>query len=195
MKSTSEEVGNLGEELQSLKQRLEKLEAFLLGQSGEEGVEEIRLTNLFRWQQHIPHLMDYDVWSVILAKKQGTDHLRSGYSSGGGDYAKVVDIPPEDAANLAGALSHPARILILRECRKAAQYPSDLEKTVSTRYGALYHHLNSLVEANLIVQEKERGKYVATSAGKTALMFINILASVIASIEVQTEELKTEVAT
>ncbi len=191
----SENMRNLQEEFQNLRQRLERLEAFLPGQSDDERAEEMRVENLFRWQQRLPPIMDYDVWSVILAKKQGTDHLKAGMSAAGADYAKVVDIAPEDAANLAGALSHPARILILRECQKAAQYASDLEKKVSTRYGALYHHLNSLVEANLLSQEKERGKYVATSAGKTALMFLNVLACVIASIEAQTQELETEATT
>ena len=191
----SDNVSKLGEDFDNLRKRMERLETLLLGQDVGKGVEEMRVENLFRWQQSIPPIMNYDVWSVVIAKKQGTDDLRSGMSAGGADYAKVVDIPPEDAANLAGALSHPARILILRECQKAAQYASDLEKRVSARYGALYHHLNSLVEANLLSQEKERGKYVATSAGKTALMFLNMLTSVIASIEPQVEKPETETTT
>jgi len=183
----SEKVKNLEEEFENLKHRMEKLEA-LLEQGKSERTAVSQVEDIFNWQRNLPPLIDYDLWSVIFAKKQGTDDLKLGCTSGGADYAKIIDLPPEDAANLAGALSHPARILIMRECEKVAQYPSDLERTVSARYGALYHHINSLVEARLVDQEKERGKYITTSAGKTALLFLNILASVIASIEAQTKK-------
>jgi DNA-binding transcriptional ArsR family regulator len=190
----SEHVKNLEEELEHLKKRMERLETSL-SQSRNEEAEVSRVDSLFEWQQRIPPIKDYDIWSVILAKRQGIDNLHIGYQSGGADYAKIVDLSPEDAANLAGAVSHPARILILRECQKAAQYPSDLEKTVSAKYGALYHHINSLVEAKLLEQEKERGKYIATSAGKTALLFLNVLASVIASVEAQIRQSQAQTET
>ena len=179
--------GGIEEEIKDLRQRIEKLEASL-AERGDEMIGEPRVDDLFRWQQRIPHIADYDFWSIMLAKKQGTNDLRSGIYSGGGDYAKVTDLSPEDAANLAGALSHPARVLILRECVRASQYPSDLEKRVSAKYGALYHHINSLTEAKLVTQEKERGKYTATPAGRTALMFLNVLASVIDSTETTPEK-------
>jgi len=190
----SEGMKNLEEKIEHLKQRMERLET-LIGQSAGEMIRASKVDDLFEWQRNLPRIMDYDVWSIMLAKKQGTDHMQSGLYSGGEDYAKVTDLSPEDAANLAGALSHPARVLILRECQRTGQYPSDLETTVSAKYGALYHHINSLVEANLVAQEKERGKYVTTSAGKTALLFLNVLASVIASIEAQTWQPKTEQTT
>lgn len=136
--------------------------------------------------------MDYDIWSIVLAKKQGNDELKEGLYCGGGDYAKVTDLSPEDAANLAGALSHAARVAILRECQNDSKYPSDLERVVSVKYGSLYHHINSLIEASLLTQEKERGKYATTPAGKTALMFLNVLASVIASVKAPSEKSRAE---
>jgi len=188
----SENIKDFKEELENLKQRMERLETSL-GQNRSERIEEPQVDDLFRLQKNLPRLMDYDVWSIILAKKQGTDDLKAGHYSGGGDYMKVTDLSPEDAANLAGALSHPARIMILRECVGSAKYASDLEKTVSTRYGALYHHINSLVEARFVDQEKERGKYITTSVGKTALLFLNVLASVIASIEAQIKQSQAQI--
>ena len=101
----------------------------------------------------------------------------------GSDTARIRELSPEDAANPASALSHPARIVILREMMKSSQYPSDLEKKVSAKYGALYHHLNTLMEADLVEQEKERGKYVATAAGKACLLFLNVLASIIRTLK------------
>ncbi len=187
----SENIKNLEEEFRRLKQRVESLET-MLGQGKNERTEEPRVDDLYRWQKIMPQLENYDIWSIVLTKKQGTDDLGIGHLSVGADYARITDLPHEDAANLAGALSHPARIMILRECQRAAQYASDLEKTVSAKYGALYHHINSLVEAKLVDQEKERGKYITTSVGKAALLFLNILASVIASIEVQAEKTKIE---
>jgi len=186
----SDNIENLGEELGKLRKRMEKIEASLQNdrRSSFMSSGEFKIDDLFKWQQNLPPLMDYNVWSVILAKEQGKRGFRTGYTSGGGDYAKISDLTPEDAANLASALSHPARILILRECKRAAQYPSDLEKTVSARYGALYHHLNSLVEGNFLTQERERGKYTITAAGEAALLFLNIMASVIASIGIGEKE-------
>lgn len=190
----SGKVGNFDEEVQQLRRRIENLETSFAQMrkervvTGEEGIgltiyDKPRIDDLFRWQQNIPRIMDYDIWSIMLAKKQGTEELKSGIYAGGGDYAKITDLSPEDASSLAGALAHPARVLILRECERASQYASDLEKRVSAKYGALYHHIDSLIEANLLVQEKERGKYIITSAGKTALMFLNILASIINSMK------------
>jgi len=170
-----------GDEIRFLKERMQKIESLLEKSRDEKAVETVE--DLFRWQQRIPRIEEYDIWSITLAKKVGTDQLKMGTYAGGEDYIKIQDLSPEDAANLAGALSHPARVLVLRECQKEAKYPSDLEKTVTAKYGALYHHINSLVEANLIVQEKERGKYVITSAGKTASLFLNVLASIIESVK------------
>jgi len=179
-----------GDEIRLLKERMQKMES-LLGKIGDEKVLE-SVDDLFKWQQRIPRIKNYDIWSITLTKKVGTDQLKMGTYAGGEDYTKIQDLSPEDAANLAGALSHPARVLILKECEKESKYPSDLEKTVTAKYGALYHHMNSLIEANLVTQEKERGKYVITSAGKTALLFLNVLASVIESVKFAGKEGQTE---
>ena len=88
------------------------------------------------------------------------------------------ELSPEEAANLASALSHPARILILKETVKSSKYSSELEDILS-EYGALHHHLNVLMETGLIKQERRRGKYVITAAGRASLLFLNVLASII----------------
>jgi len=186
----SEEISKIEEELTELKNRMETLEGLMVKKEKEMTIEE-KITSLFVGQKEMPRVEGYDVWSIMLVKKEGTFEMKAGCYAGGSDYSRVQDLSPEDAANLAGALSHPARIMVLTEIFKSSQYPSDLEQRISSKYGALYHHLNSLVEADLISQEKERGKYIATPAGKAALMFLNVLASIIDTVKYEKPAEKT----
>jgi len=161
-----EKLRKIEEEVAELRRRVERLEG---------GSKREVLDRIFRMQKETPAIEGYDIWSVIIAKERDSPHVSTGcFSTAGIPY----NLPPEDLANLALALAHPARIILLRELR-VSKYVSELEKTFSDSYGALYHHLSVLRKMSMVRQERERGKYAATVVGVAALLFLNTLASML----------------
>ena len=168
MNQILEKLRKIEEEVAELRRRVEKLEG---------GSKNEILDRIFRMQKEVPTVEGYDIWSVIIAKEKGSPYVSTGcFSTAGIPH----NLPPEDLANLSLALAHPARIVLLKELR-TSKYASD-------KYGALYHHLSVLRKMNMIRQEKERGKYAATVVGVAALLFLNMLASMLNALKKESSE-------
>ncbi|MCD6444314.1 helix-turn-helix transcriptional regulator [Candidatus Bathyarchaeota archaeon] len=175
MNQILEKLRKIEEEVAELRRRVEKLEG---------GSKNEILDRIFRMQKEVPTVEGYDIWSVIIAKEKGSPYVSTGcFSTAGIPH----NLPPEDLANLSLALAHPARIVLLKELR-TSKYASELEKMFSDKYGALYHHLSVLRKMNMIRQEKERGKYAATVVGVAALLFLNMLASMLNALKKESSE-------
>jgi len=175
----SDELRRIEKELEELKQRVEKLESVI--RERREVKEEEEIEKIFEIQREMPKIRGYDIWSIVIARDKKSHTLRISLKCSG-ERVKSRELSPEEAAILASALSHPARIAILKETLRSSQYSSELEDKLS-KYGALHHHLNVLMDAGLIEQERRRGKYVITPAGRVSLLFLNVLASILESLK------------
>lgn len=72
-------------------------------------------------------------------------------------------------AEAMNALSHEHRLKILDELMAGGRYINELqEKLPDITTSTLSSHLNILVDAGLVVQEKVRGRYLITIPGRTA---------------------------
>ena len=76
----------------------------------------------------------------------------------------------QKSADIMGALSNEHRIKILNELSYGGLYASDFqEKLKEISPSTLSSHLDVLEEAGFIVQERRRGRYVITLAGRVAV--------------------------
>ena len=76
----------------------------------------------------------------------------------------------QKSADIMGALSNEHRIKILNELSYGGLYSSDFqEKLKEISPSTLSSHLDVLEEAGFIVQERKRGRYVITLAGRVAV--------------------------
>jgi len=78
----------------------------------------------------------------------------------------------DDIAKLFLALSSPIRIKILRALWKDDRYFLEIAEMLNILHSAAHFHLKKLSEQGLVSQERDRGKYVITQAGKKALELI-----------------------
>jgi len=70
------------------------------------------------------------------------------------------------------ALGNETRIKILKELSKGNMLYTQLERKLGLRGGHFHFHLNNLIKANYIIQEKETGSYSIETSGLKALKFL-----------------------
>ena len=76
----------------------------------------------------------------------------------------------QKSADIMGALSNEHRIKVLNELSYGGLYASDFQEKLSEiSPSTLSSHLDVLEEAGFIVQERRRGRYVITLAGRVAV--------------------------
>jgi hypothetical protein len=81
------------------------------------------------------------------------------------------DVREEEICGLLGPLSHVVRLKILKDLGRGGKYYGQLERETGARGGHLQFHLNNLIQAGYVVQEKPQGKYLITRNGLIALKF------------------------
>jgi DNA-binding transcriptional ArsR family regulator len=85
--------------------------------------------------------------------------------------ASFVEIGEEEICELLAPLSNVTRLKILKNLEKGGKNFAQLERQIGIRGGHLQFHLNSLIQAGYVNQEKPQGKYLITIRGLKALRF------------------------
>ncbi|MGQ9721536.1 MAG: winged helix-turn-helix domain-containing protein [Candidatus Jordarchaeum sp.] len=81
------------------------------------------------------------------------------------------EIKEEEICDLLAPLSNVTRLKILISLGKGGKNFSQLERQIGIKGGHLQFHLNSLIQAGYVAQEKPQGKYLITIKGLRALRF------------------------
>lgn len=89
------------------------------------------------------------------------------------------DVKEEEICNLLAPLSHVTRLKILKKLGKGGENYTQLERKIGVKGGHLQFHLNNLIQAGYVTQEKPQGKYVITRKGLIALKFSHELGKVV----------------
>jgi DNA-binding transcriptional ArsR family regulator len=89
------------------------------------------------------------------------------------------DVREEEICALLAPLSHETRLKILKDLGKGGKNYAQLEHQIGAKAGHLQFHLNSLIQASYVTQEKPQGKYLITMNGLKALKFSYELSKVI----------------
>ncbi|MEX2725536.1 MAG: winged helix-turn-helix domain-containing protein, partial [Candidatus Freyarchaeota archaeon] len=82
-----------------------------------------------------------------------------------------ADIKEEEICELLAPLSNVTRLKILKNLEKGGRNFAQLERQIGIRGGHLQFHLNNLIQAGYVNQEKPQGKYLITIRGLKALRF------------------------
>jgi DNA-binding transcriptional ArsR family regulator len=88
-------------------------------------------------------------------------------------------IREEEICSLLAPLSHVTRLKILKKLGKGGENYARLERKIGVKGGHLQFHLNNLIQAGYVTQEKPQGKYLITRKGLTALKFSHELGKVV----------------
>jgi DNA-binding transcriptional ArsR family regulator len=89
------------------------------------------------------------------------------------------EVKEEEVCNLLAPLSHVTRLKILRKLGKGGENYAQLERKIGVKGGHLQFHLNNLIQAGYVTQEKPQGKYLITRKGLIALKFSHELGKVV----------------
>lgn len=81
------------------------------------------------------------------------------------------DIKEEEICDLLAPLSNVTRLKILKNLGKGGKNFAQLERQIGIKGGHLQFHLNNLIQAGYVTQEKPQGKYLITIKGLKALRF------------------------
>jgi DNA-binding transcriptional ArsR family regulator len=92
------------------------------------------------------------------------------------------DVKEEEICNLLAPLSHATRLKILKNLGKGGKNYAQLERQIGVKGGHLQFHLNNLIQAGYVTQEKPQGKYLITIKGLKALRFSYELSEVALSV-------------
>jgi DNA-binding transcriptional ArsR family regulator len=87
------------------------------------------------------------------------------------DWSGFEDIKEEEICELLAPLSNVTRLKILKNLGKGGKNFAQLERQIGIKGGHLQFHLNNLIQAGYVVQEKPQGKYLITMRGLKALKF------------------------
>lgn len=82
----------------------------------------------------------------------------------------VTDLDIGKTADVLSVLASPERLQILRLLEGKGRYYTELEEALGIGPSSLRHHLGKLKSAELVHQERSRGKYLITQKGKNALL-------------------------
>ncbi len=105
--------------------------------------------------------------SVVVAPKKIIVHKKP--------EVQISEAPANKAASLIAPLAHAERIRILQALQEGGKYATDLAQITELEAGPLHFHINSLVDAGYIMQERERGRYLITMPGRVALKLVEYL--------------------
>jgi DNA-binding transcriptional ArsR family regulator len=92
------------------------------------------------------------------------------------------EVREEEICDLLAPLSHVIRLKILKNLGKGGKNYAQLERQIGVKSGHLQFHLNNLVQAGYVTQEKPKGKYLITMKGLKALRFSYELSEVALSV-------------
>lgn len=96
---------------------------------------------------------------ILKTRKEFKTHIKNA----------VENFEPGTTADILSTLASPERLQILKLLKKKGRYYTELSKKVGLGPSSLKFHLGKLKTANLIKQERSRGKYFITEKGKTAI--------------------------
>ncbi|MFX1273760.1 MAG: winged helix-turn-helix domain-containing protein [Promethearchaeota archaeon] len=108
---------------------------------------------------------------ILNSKKLITDEMTANLFSKKHLY-NIIDGNEKEDSKLLTPLSNEIRIKILKVVSKGGTYYSQLEREVGIKGGSFHFHLDKLVEGGYIIQEGEKGPYIATINGLKALQFL-----------------------
>ncbi len=81
----------------------------------------------------------------------------------------------ETAPGIVSAISDARRLKLLKELEKQPLYQGDLSDKTDIKGGTFKHHMDGLIEAKYVHQEKTRGRYLITQLGMEALKLAEML--------------------
>jgi len=87
------------------------------------------------------------------------------------NWSGFEEIREEEVCNLLAPLSNITRLKILKNLGKGGKNFAQLERQMGIKGGHLQFHLNTLIQAGYVVQEKPQGRYLITMNGLKALRF------------------------
>lgn len=96
---------------------------------------------------------------ILKTRKEFKTHIKNA----------VETFEPGTTADILSTLASPERLQILKLLKKKGRYYTELSKKVGLGPSSLKFHLGKLKTANLITQERSRGKYFITEKGETAI--------------------------
>ncbi len=106
---------------------------------------------------------------ILEASSKESAKLTTVYSPQG--RSRFVEIKEEEICELLAPLSNVTRLKILKNLEKGGKNFAQLERQMGIRGGHLQFHLNNLIQAGYVNQEKPQGKYLITVRGLKALRF------------------------
>ncbi|MFB0560345.1 MAG: winged helix-turn-helix domain-containing protein [Candidatus Lokiarchaeia archaeon] len=86
-------------------------------------------------------------------------------------WSDFEEIREEEICELLAPLSNVTRLRILKSLGKGGRNYAQLERQIGIKGGHLQFHLNNLIQADYVTQEKPQGKYLITMKGLKALRF------------------------
>ncbi|MFX1253873.1 MAG: hypothetical protein ACFFCZ_19840 [Promethearchaeota archaeon] len=89
--------------------------------------------------------------------------------------ASQLDTFCEKGAEILSALADSRRLMLLKLLELSPRYQKDLSERADVAGGAFKHHVSTLKEYKMVVQEEVRGRYLITPFGRQALKLAEML--------------------
>jgi DNA-binding transcriptional ArsR family regulator len=87
------------------------------------------------------------------------------------NWSGFEEVKEEEICDLLAPLSNVTRLKILKNLGKGGKNFAQLERLMGIKGGHLQFHLNNLIQAGYVTQEKPQGRYLITMNGLKALRF------------------------
>ena len=166
-----DEMKKLKEELASLKEQLREL-----GEARPHKGRGIYIDVGNRMQEYIDDVMEGvaegihgELEKSVFIGPRGVRIVRG--KAPREEYQSELDFAK--AADIMSALGEEHRLRILRELMSGGKYVNELQESLSEiTASTLSSHLNVLENAELVVQEKARGRYLITMPGRAAYKMV-----------------------
>ncbi len=94
-------------------------------------------------------------------------------------WSDFEEVREEEICELLAPLSNVTRLKILKNLGKGGKNFAQLERQIGIKGGHLQFHLNNLIQAGYVTQEKPQGRYLITRRGLKALSFSHELRRVL----------------
>jgi len=189
-KKNEDEVEKLREEVEQLKKQLMKVSERLKEKTGENEEERhheertyahgyaVRFDDLGeRISEYVTSMVE-GILNGIVGELDRTIIIgRHGRKARKPTIRERVKVDPKTAADVMSALGNEHRIRILGELVSGGLYAGELQERLhDIGASTLSSHLDVLEKAGMIVQEKARGRYLITMAGRLAYQMANEIA-------------------
>ncbi|MFX0066812.1 MAG: hypothetical protein ACFFC7_32160, partial [Candidatus Hermodarchaeota archaeon] len=89
--------------------------------------------------------------------------------------ASQLDMFCDKGSEILSALADSRRLMLLKLLELSPRYQKDLSERASIAGGAFKHHISTLKEYKMVVQEEVRGRYLITPFGRQALKLAEML--------------------